>query len=113
VHKRSLLEPLVIVLSPFAPFLSEELWDNLGHKESVHRQDYPAFDEKYLIEDEKEYPVCINGKKRLTKAYPMDMNRDDLGKDALEIPEIKKWLSDKTVLKVIVVPGKMINIVVK
>ena len=112
-NKREILEPLVRVIAPFAPFLSEELWHKLGHSESVHNSSYPEFMESYLKEDEIEYPICVNGKKRFSYLFPAEYSKDKLAEDALSLEELSKWTDGKTVVKTIVVPGRMINIVVK
>ena len=112
-NKKEILEHLTVLLAPFTPFISEELWAKLGHETSVHKQEYPKFNAEYLVEDSKEYPVCINGKKRFLKSYSNDMSKDDIEKDVLALEELQKWIEGKNVMKVIVVPGRMINVVVK
>ncbi|MDA8692860.1 leucine--tRNA ligase [Saprospiraceae bacterium] len=112
-NKRKILSPLVQLLSPLAPFMTEELWSLLGNTESVHIQSYPVHDDKYLTDDSFEYPICINGKKRTSKAYPTDASKDDLEKDVVLLDEVQKWIDGKNVAKIIVVPKRMINIVVK
>ncbi len=111
-NKRAVLEPLTILLAPFAPYTTEELWHLLGHEGSVHDATYPTFDEQYLKEDSIEYPISINGKKRATASFSADTSKEDLEKAALANPVIQKWTEGKTVRKVIVVPKRMINIVV-
>jgi len=111
--KKEILEPLVLILAPFAPFMTEELWSLLGNSFSVHSSEFPIFDESHLTEDAFEYPICVNGKKRMLKSYSIDATKDELEKDALALDEIQKWIEGKNVIKVIVVPKRMINIVVK
>ncbi len=111
--KKIILSDFVKLLSPFAPFLCEELWSCLGYKNSVHLTKYPEYNESYLVEDEIEYPICVNGKKRFTMTYPADSNKDYLQSAVLELDELSKWVEGKEILKVIVVPDRMINIVVK
>jgi leucyl-tRNA synthetase len=111
-NKRSVLEPLVKLIAPFAPHIAEELWHRLGHEGSVCLADYPSFDESYLVSDMVTYPVSINGKKRDLVELPAGMSVPELEKLALELDSVKKWLEGMTVKKVIVVPGRMINIVV-
>jgi len=111
-NKRAILEPLVIALAPFAPHVTEELWQLLGHDSSITKADYPQLDESYLIEDEIEYPISINGKKRTTAFFANDANKADMEKAAVALDDIQKWIDGKPVKKVIVVPGRMINIVV-
>ena len=112
-NKVEVLEKLLTVLAPFAPFISEELWAKLGHTDSIHTSQFPEYDEKHLREDEIEYPICINGKKRFTKSFSADIAREDLQKDVMGLQELDKWIEGKQVVKVIIVPGKMVNIVVK
>ncbi|MEM8526582.1 MAG: leucine--tRNA ligase [Bacteroidota bacterium] len=111
-NKRSVLEPLTILLAPFAPYVTEELWQLLGKEGSVHHASYPTHDESYLKEDEIEYPISINGKKRATAMFPSDASKEDIEKAALEIEGIQKWLEGKTVRKIIVVPKRMVNVVI-
>jgi leucyl-tRNA synthetase len=111
-NKRAILEPLVQLIAPFAPFTSEELWHQLGHEGSVHRDGaFPQFDPKYLVEDAVEYPIAINGKTRATAEFPADASKEDLEKAATEVEGVGKWIEGKTVRKIIVVPKRMINIV--
>lgn len=111
-NKREVLEPLVILLAPFAPHISEELWHRLGHENTVCEAEYPVFDEKNLVEDSVKYPVSINGKKRDLIELPAGSSKDEVEKMAMELESVQKWIEGKTVRKVIVVPGRMINIVV-
>ncbi len=111
-NKRAILEEMVLLLAPFAVHLSEELWQRLGHEGSVHHASYPVFNEAYLKEDEVEYPISINGKKRATAVFAADASKSDMEAAAVAIPNIQKWIEGKTVRKIIVVPGRMINIVV-
>lgn len=111
VSKRAILEPMVVLIAPFAPHLAEELWHQLGHTTSVVGAAYPEWNEAFLVEDTVTYPVSINGKKRATIDLPADMPVAELEKAALETPVVQKWLEGMTVRKMIVVPGRMINIV--
>ena len=110
--KRAALEPLVRLLAPFAPFLAEELWQRLGNDTSVHHADFPELDESYLKEDSIEYPISVNGKKRATAHFPADASKQDIEAAALELEDLQKWIEGKTVRRVIVVPGRMVNVVV-
>ena len=111
-NKRAILEPLTILLAPFAPYTSEDLWHQLGNTGSVHETTYPIFEEKYVKEDTIEYPISINGKKRATASFASDASKEEIEKAALAHEVVLKWTEGKTVRKVIVVPKRMINIVV-
>jgi leucyl-tRNA synthetase len=111
-HKRAILEPLVILLSPFAPHMAEELWLLAGHKTSVVDAPWPKAEEKYLKDDNILYPVSFNGKMRFKLEMPADVSKEEIEKAALAHESAKKWIEGKTVRKVIVVPGKIVNIVV-
>ena len=111
-HKKAVLKPLVQLIAPFAPFISEELWETLGEKESVHKATYPVFDESHIKEDEVTYPVCFNGKKRLEATFGADESRDAIMEKVLTIEGIDKYLNGGSPKKIIVVPGRMINIVI-
>lgn len=112
-HKAAVLHPLARLTAPFAPFISEELWAILGEEPSVHLASAPEYDEKHLKDDEIEYPLCINGKKRAAAYFSAEMDKKALEKAALEVPDLQKWLEGKTIVKTIVVPKRMINFVVK
>jgi leucyl-tRNA synthetase len=110
--KREILESLVVMLSPFAPHISEELWSLLGHKESINTAAWPELEEKYLIESNFKYPVSFNGKMRFLLELPMDFKKDQIEKAVLEHENSKKWLEGKNIKKIIIVPKKIVNIVV-
>jgi leucyl-tRNA synthetase len=111
-RKQAILEPLVILLEPFAPHMAEELWQVLGHESSVSQAPMPIHDDRWLKEDSHEYPVSVNGKVRVKKAFPIDKPQDELEEEVMELPEVKKWVEGKEIKKVVYVPGKIINIVV-
>ncbi|MEZ5038427.1 MAG: class I tRNA ligase family protein [Saprospiraceae bacterium] len=111
-NKRAILEPLIVLLAPFGPHIAEELWHLAGNVGSVHHVSYPELDEQYLVEDSITYPIAVNGKTRLTVDFPANASKADLEKAALEVEGIHKYMDGKPVRKVIVVPGRMINIVV-
>ncbi len=112
-NKRDILEPFTILLAPFAPHISEEIWRRLGREGSIHRDaQFPQVNEEYLKEDTIEYPIAINGKTRAKAAFPAQTDKQELERQALEIEAIQRWIDGKTVRKVIVVPRRMINIVV-
>lgn len=111
-HKRAILEPLTVMLSPFAPHIAEELWHVAGHDTSVVDADFPLYDEKYLKEDEIEYPVSFNGKTRFKMMLPADASKDEIEKTVLDYEKSQKYLEGKAPKKVIVVPKRIINIVI-
>jgi len=111
-NKTAILEPLVLLISPYAPHLAEELWHALGHQDSVVKQDFPIWDETFLVENTFTYPVSFNGKKRFDLELPIDMPVKEIEKQVLGLEESAKWISDKGVKKVIIVPNRIINIVV-
>jgi leucyl-tRNA synthetase len=111
-NKRAILEPLVILLAPFAPHIAEEIWSNLGHQESVTVATFPVFDEKYLKEDTVTYPVSFNGKTRFSMDVPANYNEKQVEKAALSNEACQKWLEGKTPKKIIIVLNKIVNIVV-
>lgn len=111
-HKRSVLEPLVIALSPFAPHITEELWSALGHTESISKTEFPAINEKYLVDDSFSYPVQVNGKVRFNYTASLQLSPAEVEKEVLSSEEAKKWLEGKTPKKVIVVPKRIVNIVI-
>jgi len=110
--KKEILEPLTILLAPFAPFITEEIWEAFGHKESIHLATYPKHDESYLTSDSVEYPVAINGKKRSQITVDNSLSQDDIKEAVLALDAVQKYLDGKDVKKVIVVPKRMVNIVV-
>lgn len=111
-HKKEILEKLLIVLSPFAPHISEELWEKLGHKQSIIFASYPEFNAAFIREDEYEYPIMVNGKMRTKIKFSFDKNPKEVESVVLENEIIKKWLDGKNPKKVIVVPKKIVNVVV-
>lgn len=111
-NKREILEPMTIMISPYAPHIAEELWHLLGHEDSVVGQSFPLFNKNYVVENNFTYPVSINGKKRFDIELLIDMNISDIEKTVITTPEAIKWIADKNVKKVIIIPQKIINIVV-
>ena len=111
--KREILEPLIILLSPFAPHIAEELWEALGHKESITYASFPEYVEAYTIENNCTYAVSFNGKTRFTVELPLDMAREDVDAHVRGLEQTAKYVAGGNILKVIVVPGKIVNIVVK
>lgn len=111
-NKREILEPLIVLISPYAPHIAEELWSKLGHTESIEYVTYPVHNEAYLTEDNFNYPVSFNGKMRFNIELPITLSPKEVEEAALSAPEAQKWLEGKTPKKVIVVPKKIVNIVV-
>ncbi|MGD1846418.1 MAG: leucine--tRNA ligase [Salibacteraceae bacterium] len=111
-NKRAILEPLVLLLAPYAPHIAEELWRQMGHSESLTHEAYPMLEVKYLIENSISYPVSFNGKMRFKIELPADMGKDDIEKAVLADENAARWLDGKTPRKVIVVPKRIVNVVV-
>jgi leucyl-tRNA synthetase len=110
-NKRKVIEPLVIALSPFAPHISEEMWSLLGHTNSVLVQSFPKHDDKYLVESSFNYPISINGKVRAEMNFALDMPKEDIEKQVLASETVRRWTEGKTPKKVIVVQGRIVNVV--
>ncbi len=111
-HSREVLADLLVLLAPFAPHVSEELWHAIGNGGTICDAQWPQWDEKYLKEANVNYPVSFNGKPRFNISVPADMPAQEVQKLALENEAAAKWIEGKTVRKVIVVPGKIVNVVV-
>ncbi|MBX7127036.1 MAG: class I tRNA ligase family protein, partial [Cyclobacteriaceae bacterium] len=111
-NKRDILEPLVIALSPFAPHMAEEMWALLGHTESVLNARYPDVREEYLVEQSFDYPISINGKVRTTINFALDAQKEEMERAILASEVVRKWLEGKSPKKVIIVQGRIVNIVV-
>ena len=110
-NKRAILEPLLILISPYAPHIAEELWEKLGNTESISTAPFPIFEPQYLIESSKNYPVSFNGKMRFTMELPLDMTKDNIEKVVLAHQKTQAQLAGRVPKKIIIVPGKIINIV--
>lgn len=111
-NKKDILDPLARLLAPFAPFLSEELWEKMGNAGSIHHATMPIFNPQMLKEDSVEYPVCINGKKRDSIKLSADAAKEDIEAQVLALDTVEKWMEGKPAKKIIIVPNRMINIVV-
>lgn len=111
-NKREILEPLVTLIAPFAPYIAEELWSSLGHSESVHQGTYPMFDEKFLKEDAIEYPVMINGKMRAKLTIASDATEDAVKELVMADEKVQQWTEGKELKKFIFVKGRIVNLVV-
>lgn len=110
-NKRAILEPLVITIAPFAPHMAEELWSLLGHTQSITKETFPQWEEKFLTEDTFEYPVSFNGKVRFKLSMPLTATNADIEAAVKAAPESTKWLEGKEIKKMIIVPKKIVNVV--
>ncbi|AWG24946.1 leucine--tRNA ligase [Flavobacterium kingsejongi] len=110
-HERTILEPLAILISPYAPHIAEELWEKLGHQQSISTVAFPIFKPEYLVESSKEYPVSFNGKTRFTIELALDLTKDEIEKIVMADERTIRQLEGRTPNKVIIVPGKIINLV--
>jgi leucyl-tRNA synthetase len=110
-NHRAILEPLAILVSPYAPHIAEELWSALGHEGSIATVAFPKFEEKYLVESEKEYPVSFNGKMRFTIKLPLDLTKEQIQEIVLADERTIAQLAGNTPKNIIIVPGKIINLV--
>ena len=110
-NSKEVLAPLLVLLSPYAPHISEELWSKLGNKESISKASFPKFEEKYLIENVKKYPISFNGKMRFTLELPLALSKDEIESVIMSHEKTIHYLEGKTPKKVIIVPGKIVNIV--
>jgi len=110
-NNREVLEPLAVLISPYAPHIAEELWSLLGHDESIATAAFPEFDEKHLVESSKEYPISFNGKMRFTMELPLDLSKDEIEKAVRAHEKTQEYLGGREPKKVIVVPGKIVNFV--
>ncbi len=111
--KREILNPLIITLAPFAPHVSEELWEKLGNEGSVCDARWPAYDEAYLVEEQVNYTISFNGKARFNMSFPTDTDKESIQEAVLNEPRSAKWITGKQILKIIIIPKKIVNIVVK
>ncbi|MGM0934344.1 MAG: leucine--tRNA ligase [Bacteroidota bacterium] len=110
-NSREILEPLAVLIAPYAPHIAEEFWNKLGHSESVVTAEYPVYKERYLVESTKNYPISFNGKMRFMIELPLDMPKDEIEKTVLADERTQKQLDGRAPKKVIVVPGKIVNVV--
>jgi leucyl-tRNA synthetase len=110
-HERAILEPLAILISPYAPHIAEELWSLLGHTDSIATVAFPEFEPAYLVESSKEYPVSFNGKMRFTIELPLDLTKEQIEEIIMKDERTLRQLDGRTPNKVIIVPGKIINLV--
>ncbi len=111
-HKKEILEKLLILLTPYAPHISEELWQLLEHEGSILDSSFPKFEEKYLVESSKEYPITINGKVRANINISLEATQPEVEQIILQNEIVQKWLDGKSPKKIIFVKGRMINVVI-
>lgn len=112
-HKREILEPLIIVLSAFAPHITEELWHALGHDDTITYAHFPEYVEAYTVEDSCTYAVSFNGKTRFTIDLPKSASKEEVEAQVRGLEQTAKYVGEQNIVKVIVVPGKIVNIVLK
>ena len=110
-NHKAILEPLAVLISPYAPHIAEELWSKLGHTTSISTAPFPKFEEKYLVESIKNYPISFNGKMRFTLELPLDLSKEEIEKIVLEHEKTQVQLAGREPKKIIIVPGKIVNIV--
>jgi leucyl-tRNA synthetase len=111
-NKREIITDLTKLLAPFAPFLAEELWSQLGHNVSVTQANYPVQNPSYLVEDIVIYPICVNGKKRGEMSFAAQATKEEIENEAKQDAGVAKYLDGQAIKKVVVVPGKMVNFVI-
>ncbi|MEO8823084.1 MAG: class I tRNA ligase family protein, partial [Ginsengibacter sp.] len=111
-HKKEILQPMLILLAPYAPHIAEDLYHSLGNTDSVLNADYPKLENKYLVESEKEYPISINGKLRTTMVISLDASQPEVEQMVLQNDIVQKWIDGKSPKKIIFVKNKMVNVVV-
>lgn len=112
-NKRKILEPLCILMSPFAPHIAEELWHLAGHNDSVTKQSWPIYNDAYTQENTFSYPISFNGKTRFNLDLDINLNNEQIKDIVLNNENTKKWIEGKEIVKIIIVPRKIVNIVVK
>jgi leucyl-tRNA synthetase len=108
---REILEPLAILMSPYAPHIAEELWSKLGNEKSITTAPFPVFDAAHLVESNKQYPISFNGKMRFMLDLPLSLSKDEIEAAVMANEKTQHYLEGRTPKKVIVVPGKIVNIV--
>ena len=111
-NNREILESLLVLISPYAPHFAEELWEKLGHNDSITRAPWPEFNEAFLKDTAFDYPVSFNGKMRFKLSLSAELTKEEVEKAVLEAPDTAKYLDGKAPKKVIVVPKRIVNIVI-
>jgi leucyl-tRNA synthetase len=105
------LEPLLVLIAPYAPHITEELWKQIGNQDSISFSEFPVFDGKYLVESNKEYPISFNGKMRFKLNLPLDLTKDEIQEIVMGHEKTQAQLQGREPKKIIIVPGKIVNIV--
>ena len=111
-NSREIISEFTILLSSYAPHISEEIWQKLGNKSSITVASFPKYDNKHLVEDQINYPISFNGKTRFTISLPAEMTKDQIEEIVLNNEKTVQYLKDSTIKKIIVVPKRIVNIVV-
>jgi len=110
-NSREILEAMAVLISPYAPHIAEELWSKMGHEQSIATAPFPQFDASHLVESSKEYPISFNGKMRFMLELPLDMSKEEMETAVMAHEKTIYYLEGRTPKKVIIVPGKIVNIV--
>ena len=110
-NKKEILKPIIIIFSPFAPHICEELWKKIGNKESITKEIYPEYNSDYLIENEYEYPIMINGKLRTKQKFSLNLKKQEIEKLVMKNETVSKWVKESKIKKVIIIPNKIISLV--
>jgi leucyl-tRNA synthetase len=111
-NKKAILSDLCLIISPYAPHICEELWQKLGNKESISFAKFPKYNPKYLQENSHKYPVSFNGKTRFLLELPINTSKEEIEKEVIKNDKTKKYLKGNNPKKIIVIPGKIVNIVI-
>src|SRR5439155_4839539 len=111
-HKKEILQSLLILIASYAPHIAEELWHSMGNDASILDAEFPKLESKYLIESEKEYPVSINARMRITIKISLNASPEEVEKIVLQNDVVQKWMEGKRLKKLIYVKGKMVNVLV-
>jgi leucyl-tRNA synthetase len=111
-NKRQILTDLLVLIAPYAPHFAEELWEKLGHSESITLTTWPNYDEKHLKEDAFTYPISFNGKMRFTLELDADLSKEEIEKEVLALDKTKQYMEGKNPKRIIIVPKKIVNIVI-
>ena len=111
-NKKSILSDLCLIISPYAPHTCEELWQKLGNNESISFAKFPKYNPKHLVENTHKYPVSFNGKMRFILELPINISKEEIEKEVTKNKKTQKYLEGKSLKKIIVIPGKIVNLVI-